>query len=200
MGRRTENPLAFRQRSVNALLVTVAVALLSFHAASQMIFGVLGRTPEDLSWSYTVALVIGLLASSIALAIGIFTTKNSLTSRIAIAISAAISGAWVGVYYGGILAGGKNPQIGGVVAIITALLMVVTNFYLRKRLMTIAITVMGTVATYGLAFLCSSAAFAFLSTNNFLWGSIWGIFCLGAISLTMVFLNFLGREIASYRS
>jgi hypothetical protein len=185
---------------VIALSVAFVVAILSFHAASQMIFGVLGRTPEDLSWSYTVALVVGLLASSIALAIGTFTPKNYLTSRIAIATSAAISGAWLGVYYGGILAGGKNPQIGGVVAVMTAVLMVVTNFYLRKRLMTIVITVMGTVATYGLAFLCSSAAFAFLSTDNFLWGSIWGIFCLGEIALTMVFLDFLVREIASYRS
>jgi MFS family permease len=188
-----------KTKFIIALSVTFAIALLSLHAISQMIFGVLGRTSGHSEWSYTVALFIGLLASSLALAIGILTPKNSLMPRIAIAISAAISGALLGIYYGGILAGDKNPQIGGIAAVITALLMVVANFYWRKRLMTIAIIVMGTVATYGLAFLCSSAAFAFLSTDNFLWGSIWGIFCLGAIALTMVFLIFLGRELASYR-
>jgi hypothetical protein len=189
-----------KAKLIIALLVAFVVAILSFHAASQMIFGVLGLTSEDSAWSYAVALFISLLAASIALAIGTMTAKNSLTSRIAIATSGAISGAWLGVYYGGILAGGKNPQVGGVVAVITALLMVVNNFYLRKRLTTIVIAVMGTVATYGIAFMCSAATFAFLSTNNFLWGSIGGGFCLGAIALTMVFLNLLIREIASYRS
>jgi hypothetical protein len=57
---------------------------------------------------------------------------------------------------------------------------------------------MGTVAAYGLAFLCSAAAFAFLSTNDFLWGSIWGSFCLAAIALTIFSLNLRLQEIASY--
>jgi hypothetical protein len=189
---------ASKRKFIIALLFTFTVALFSLHAASQMAFGVLGRTPADAAWGYTVALSIGLLASSVALAIGTLTAKNSFTSRIAVAISAATSGAWLGIYYGGILAGGKNPQIGGGAAVIGLLLMAAISFYLRKRLTTIAITVMATVAAYGLAFVCSAATFAFLSTNNFLWGSIWGSLCLGAIALTMVFLNVLVREIASY--
>lgn len=186
-----------KRKFIIALLVTFAVAILSLHAASQLAFSVLGRTPEDAAWAYTVALFIGLLASSVALAIGTLTAKNSLASRMAISISAATSGAWVGFYYGS-LASGNNPQIGGIAAVIGLLLMAATSFYWRKRLTTISIVVMATVAAYGVAFLCSAAAFAFLSTNNFLWGSIWGSFCLVAIALTMVFLDFIVREIASY--
>lgn len=181
-----------------ALLITFVVAILSFHAISQMIFGVLGRTWEDPAWPYTVALFMSLLANSIALAIGQLTAKTSLTSKIALSVSAAMSGACMGIYYGGLLAGDRNPPIGGIVAVIIAVLMVIASFDGRKRLTRIAIIVMGIVATYGIAFLGASAAFAFLSANNFLWGSMWGLFCLGAIALTMRSIDLLCREIADY--
>ena len=189
-----------RIKFIIGLLVTFVVAILSSHAASQMIFGVLGRTPAEPDWSYTMALFLIFVTAAVTLATSMLVVKKSLKSRLMITISASMSGAWLGFYYGGIITGGKNPQIAISAAVIAGLLMAVTSFYLQKRLTIIVIVVMAVVATYGLAFLCSAATFALLSTNDFLWGSIWAIFSLGAIALTIVFLNLLVNEIASYLS
>jgi hypothetical protein len=184
-----------KTKFIIALAVTFTLAILSLHAASQMIFGVLGRTPEDPGWSYTVALFLSLLVSAIALAIGTLAAKNSLISKLAIAISFASSVAWFCSYYVGIIASDRNPPVAIVSAVTIGLLLIITSFYLRKRFAVIAVTVMGTVAVYGVAFFCSSATFAFLSTNNLLWGGIWGSFCLVAIAMTIFFLNLLLQDI-----
>jgi prepilin signal peptidase PulO-like enzyme (type II secretory pathway) len=179
--------------------IAVATAILSFHAASQSSFGVLGRTPEDAGWSYTVALFINFSVTAIALAASIWTAKQPSLSRMMKTISAASSGTWLGFYYGGILSGGKNPEpaIGG--AIVGALLMAVNSFYFRNKLVKLAIAIMGIVAAYGLAFLCSAATFAFFSTNNFWWGGCWGILGAIAIGLTIFFIDLLMLEIMRYR-
>jgi hypothetical membrane protein len=180
--------------------VTLTVAALSLNAVSQLVFSVLGVPPADTNWRYTVALFLNLVASAATLALSTLTAKNSLNSRIAIAISAATSGAWLGFYYGGISTDGKDPHVSSLAAVISVSLMAAISFYLRKRLTTIAVTIMGTAATYGLAFLCSAATFAFLSTDRLLRGFSWGSLCLGAIALTIVFLNLLLQEISSYLS
>jgi hypothetical protein len=180
--------------------ITLSVGALSLQAASQLVFKVLGITTEDAAWSYLVALSLGFVASTVLLAIGILTAKNSWMSRMAIALSASTSSAWLGFYYGGIVTGGKNPQAATFAAVIAVIIMGVTSFYLRKRPIFIAVMVMGIAATYGLAFLCSAATFAFLSTNNFRLGIIWGSLCLGTVVLTIVFLNVLVREMATYLS
>jgi hypothetical protein len=180
--------------------VTLAVAVLSLNAVSQLVFSVLGITPEDANWHYTVALFLNLLASAVTLAFCTLTAKHTLRSRISITISAATSAVWLGFYYGGILSGGTNPQASIGAALLTVLLMAVMSFYLRKRLTTIAVIIVGTAATYGFAFLCSAATFAFLSTSHFLWGISWGSLCSGAIALTVVFINLLVKEITIYLS
>lgn len=180
--------------------LAVIVAILSFQAASHSSFGVLGFTLQDSRWFYPVALFIIFSATAIALAASIWTRKQPSLSQTMQTISAASSGAWLGFYYGGIVSGVRNPELAIAGAVIGALVMAITSFYLRNKLTTIAIAVMAIVATYSLAFLCSSAAFAFLSTNNFWWGGCWGILCVLSIYLTVVFIDLLMLEIIRYRS
>jgi hypothetical protein len=180
-------------------IAIITVAILSFHAASQMVFGVLGSTPDDLIWSYLVSLFWTLLADSISVFLMLVTKKSRLFG-LTIALSALIAGAWLGFYYGGTIFGGKNPQMAIAAATILALIISVASFYWRyQRLTIVLVTVMGTIAAYGWAFLCAAAAFAFLSTNNFWWGSIWGCLCLGAIALIGFFLNDIILEVGPDR-
>ncbi len=188
-----------RIQNITIVTVVVAVAILSFHAASQMVFGVLGSTPDDPVWSYGVSLFVTLLVNSIVLTLMLVTKKSRLFG-LTIALSSLISGAWLGFYYGGTLAGGKNPQIAIASAVITALFMSVASFYWRRHRLTIVlVTIMGTISIYGWAFLCAVAAFTFLSTNNFWWGSVWGILGMGATALMAFFLNAIVLEIDNYR-
>lgn len=187
-----------RNPKITIIIVVVAVAILSFQAASQMIFGVLGSTPNDPTWSYTVSLFLALLGASISLALMLITKKSRLFG-LTISLSGLISGAWLGFYYGGMLAGGKNPQLAIASATIFALIISIASFYWRRhRLTMVLVTVMGTVATYGWAFLCAAAAFTFLSTNDFWWGSIWGIFGAIAMALVGFFMNAIVAEIVTY--
>ena len=125
--------------------------------------------------------------------------KNAFISKLAIAISAVISCAWLGFYYGGII-DGKNPQIAIAVTIGGLLLMTFTSLYLQPKLTTIAIVLLGIVNAYALAFLCSAVAVAYLSVERFWWGSIWGIFCIGTIAIVLFLIDSLIREIGHYRS
>ncbi|AFY96134.1 hypothetical protein [Chamaesiphon minutus] len=176
---------------IATISIVVAIAILSFHAVSQSSFGILGRTPEDSGWPYLVILFVIFSVTAIALATSIQTKKQPLLSRIMNTISAASSGTWLGFCYGGLLSGTKNPEpaIGG--AIIGTLIMAIASFYFRNKLMTIAIYIMAIMATYGLIFLCSSATFAFLSTNHLLWGSCWGVLGTIAIALLIVLIDLL---------
>jgi hypothetical protein len=116
------------KNSIIALLLTFTVAILSFPAASALCFGLVGRTPEDPDWSYTVTCFVGLLASSIALFFGITTNRKSWWSKTTKAISGAISGAWLGIYYGGVIAGIKNHQAVTIYTIITIILITIPSF------------------------------------------------------------------------
>jgi hypothetical protein len=182
--------------SILATIVILAIG--SLQAASQIVFGSLGRSPADPDWYSTVAVFTSFLVSTIALVIGILASKDTFRSRLSIAISATISCTWLGFYYGGII-GGKNPQIAIAVAIGGLLLITFTSLYLQKRLTTIAIVILGIVSAYALAFLCSAVAVTYLSVDRFWWGSIWAIFCIGTIAIILFLIDSLMREIAHYR-
>ncbi|WP_310483573.1 hypothetical protein [Chamaesiphon sp. VAR_48_metabat_403] len=188
-----------KSKFFGTLVATAMLAIGSLHAASQIIFGVLGRTPEDPGWFLTVAVFISFLVATIALVIGILASKYTFTSRLSIAISAVISCAWLGFYYGGII-GGKNPQIAIAFVIAGLLSITFTGLHLQKRLTTIAIVLLGIVSAYALAFLCLAVAVAYLSVERLLWGTIWGIFCTVAIAIVIFFINSLIQEITNYRS
>jgi uncharacterized membrane protein len=55
-------------------------------------------------------------------------------------------------------------------------------------------------STYGLAFFSATAAFAFLSTNHWLEGTIWTGFLLVIVALVVFFLSLLVKEFKGDRS
>jgi hypothetical protein len=181
------------------LSANVVLAIGAVQAATQTIFGVLGRTPEDPEWSLTIALFTCLLASTMALTIGMLTNRNAVLSRISIALSAAISCVWLGFYYGGTI-GGKTPQLAIAIAVIGLFVTTSIGWHRQSKFTLMAIVLMGVVTAYGLSFLCSVVAVSFLSTAHFLGGSIWAIFFAVALATSIFLLNLLIREIADYRS
>jgi hypothetical protein len=180
------------------LSANIILAIGSLHAASQLVFGSLGRTPADPGWYLTIAVFVSFLVATISLAIGMLTDKNTFISRLSIAISAVISCLWLGFYYGGIL-GGKNPQIAIAVVIGGLLVTTFTSLHCQTRLTTIAIVLLGIVSAYALAFLCLAVAVAYLSTERLLWGIIWGIICMGAIAILVFFIDSIVIEITHDR-
>jgi hypothetical protein len=187
-----------KRKQVITLLFVCAVAFLSFPAASSLVFGMIGRVPEEAGWSGTVASFSGLVLSTVALGASMLHPRKSLVSRITIAISAALSGSWLGFYYGDMISGFKAQPPALIIAALSALLMAFMGFYWQLRLVTITIMVLGIIAAYGLAFMCSTAAFAFLSTDHFLEGIVWGGFSLIVIGSIVFLISLLTKEIKIY--
>jgi hypothetical protein len=184
-----------KRKQVVTLLFICAVAFLSFPAASYLVFGMIGRVPEESGWWGTVASFVGLVISTVTLGASVLHPKKSLISRITIAISAALSGSWLGFYYGDMISGFKAQPPALIIAALSALLMAAMGFYSQLRLVTITIMLLGIIAAYGLAFMCSTAAFTFLSTSHFLEGALWGGCSLVVIGSIIFLISLLAKEI-----
>jgi hypothetical protein len=189
-----------KRKQFVTLLFVCAVAFLSFPAASSLVFGMVGRVPAEPGWSGTVASFAGLVLSTVTLGAGMLHPRKSLISRIMIAISAALSGSWLGFYYGDMVSGFKAQLPALIIAALSALLMAVMGFYWQIRLVTITIMILGIIAAYGLAFMCSTATFAFLSTDHFGEGLVWGGFSLIVIGSIIFLIYSVSNEIKSYLS
>ncbi|MEO1374246.1 MAG: pentapeptide repeat-containing protein [Cyanobacteria bacterium J06635_10] len=181
-------------------LISVAciTAIIVFHAVSQMIFGVIERTPESPIWSYAVALSISLGLAGITCVTMRAAREKSFLKRIATILSGVTSGAILGFFYGGTAAGGKNPQLAIVSAVIGALIMAATSFYFKRGFIPIILSVSGTVASYGFAFLIGTRAIAFLSTQNLIWGFCLSFLSLIYIGLTLITLCYSIKKITTY--
>jgi hypothetical protein len=184
-----------KRKQVAILLFVCAVVFLSFPAASYLVFGMVGRVPEESGWSGTVASFAGLVLSTVTLGASMLHPRKSLISRIMIAISAALSGSWLGFYYGDMISGFKTQPLALIIAALSALLMAVIGFYWQLRLVTVTIMLLGIIAAYGLAFMCSTAAFTFLSTSHFLEGILWGGCSLIVIGSIIFLISLLTKEI-----
>jgi hypothetical protein len=147
-----------------------------------------------------VTLFLGLLLSAIGLALGIVASRKSLLSKIMLTISGSISGICAGIYYGEMLVGLQNKKMVIFITVLTVLPIAMGSFWLQKSLMRIALLAMGIVSTYGLAFFCATAAFAFLSTNHWWEGTIWTGFLLAIIALVVFFLSVLVKEFKGHIS
>ncbi len=178
------------------IILTLITAIIVFHAVSQMIFGVIERTPESPVWGYGVALSISLGIAGIVCAV-MSLVRKSILKRIAIIASGTTSGAILGFFYGGI-AGGKNPQVAIASAVIGALIIAFTSFYFKKGFILIILSAAGTVITYGFAFLIGTRAIAFLTTQNLFWGFILNLLSLTYIGLTLISLNYTLKQITTY--
>ena len=124
--------------------------------------------------------------------------KTSIYYRIFTIITGAVSGAILGFFYGGTAAGGKNPQVAILSAILGALIMLISCFLVKRGFIAITLSVGGAVANYGFAFLVGTRAIAFLSTQNFIWGFCLSFLLLIYIGLTLISLRYTFEEITNY--
>ncbi len=180
------------------IAVTFITTIIVFHAVSQMIFGVIERTPESPVWVYGIALSISLAIAGIACAAISLAKRESIFKRITTIISGATSGAILGFFYGGTAAGGKNPQVAIASAVIGALIVAISSFYFKKGLMLITLSVAGTIYSYGFGFLVGTRAIAFLSTQNIIWGFGLSFLSLIYIGFTLISLRYTIKQITTY--
>ncbi|MEM6400167.1 MAG: pentapeptide repeat-containing protein [Cyanobacteria bacterium P01_D01_bin.116] len=186
------------QTFLSSIAIGFITAIIVFHAISQMVFGVIARTPESPIWLYAVALLTSLAISGIVSAVMSLTHKKSIFHRLFTTLSSATSGAILGFFYGGTAAGGKNPQVAIASAALGALIMAINSFYFQRGFVAIILSVSGTVASYGFAFLVGTRAIAFLSTQNLIWGFCLSFLSLIYIGLTLISLRYTVKEITRY--
>ncbi|RUT04816.1 hypothetical protein DSM106972_043850 [Dulcicalothrix desertica PCC 7102] len=181
---------------VFVLTIACVVAIITFKAVSEMSFGVLGRTPEESAWSYSVALFVSLGIAGLCASLKRIIKENSIFYRLTTIISGAASGALLGFYYGG-SSQGNNPQIAVISAVFASLVMAFVCFKFKTGFVRVVVAVTGCITNYGFAFLLSSLAFAFLSIPNILLGSIFICLTLFATASTMFCLLQAVKEITS---
>lgn len=187
-----QSPRIFLSLRITAFIVLC----LTFIAVSEMAFGVIGNTPEIPAWSYTKSLVISLAISGIGASLRRVFTQESGLENLITTISGVASAALIGFYYGGILQN-KNPQAAVISALVSSIIAAILCFVFKNGLMRVIVAVAGFICNYGLAFLISSVAFAYLSTQSYLMGSIWGILTVILLVVTMRSLNLAIQEITT---
>lgn len=174
--------------------VAVVLSLLSADAFSQMIFGLLGRTPAEGGWSFAIALAVSLGISGFFSGLRMMMRPKSLARRIATMISGAASGALLGFFYAG-SSTNNNAQFAIAGAVIGGVIMAIIGLSIRRSIVSVAVAAVGAVAAYGFAFCSGAAAIAYLSAQKFVWGIFWGALSLAYIGLTMNSLVLGVREI-----
>ncbi|MFB2771729.1 pentapeptide repeat-containing protein [Pelatocladus sp. BLCC-F211] len=179
------------------IIVAVFVAIATFHAISQILFNVLGVTPEEPGWFYTIIFFSILGIVTVASAVRVISDTKLLIKRIATTVSGSVLSALLALFYRGITTIHNHPQVGIKTLILSAMITGFLGFYFPRGLVSVAVGVAGTVAAYGFAFLLAAMAFAYLSTLHLVWGLVWGSLCVGAIALVMFSLIHNVKEITS---
>lgn len=182
------------RQSIPSVVLAMVVALISADAFSQMIFGLLGRTPAEGGWSFVIALGVSLAISGTFSGLRVMMRPKSLMRRIATIVSGAASAALLGFFYGGSTTD-NNVQFAIAGAVLGGVLMALICWRVRHPLVAVAVAAAGAVAGYGFAFFTGATAIAYLSAQNFVWGVFWGALSLGYIGLTMNSLILAVREI-----
>ncbi len=174
--------------------VTGIVALFAANAVSRMTFGALGRTAAESAWSFVLALYISLAIAGAFSGVRVITGSKLIAGRVATIVSGAASGALLGFFYGGSTTD-NNPQIAIASAVLGGVIMAIASFRVRGGFVAVAVAIAGAITGYGFAFLMGTTAIAFLSTQQFVWGIIWGTLSAAYIWLTINSLRLAIREI-----
>ena len=164
--------------------IAIASFLLTGHAVSRLVFGVLGQTPSDRAWGYVFALYISLCVAGVSSGLRIILSFRSKVNRAAFVLSASIAAAVNGFYYAGSVME-KNPQwaIAGAIisGVVTGLMLARWRGVSGAIAANMAVAVMG----YGAAFLTGVTAIGFLSTRHFSEGILLSCFTLALLWLTL---------------
>ena len=164
---------------ISKIIFVVVVSILAFDAIATMLFGSLGKTPESSEWNYILTLYI-FLASLGAIAL-IANLKSNLkifkiVKPIAAVLSATLSFALLGFYYGGSTTD-NNPQIAIISAIALGIVGTILSLKYHQIIIEI-VTSIASIAAYGFAFYAVTNASAYFSVSKLLGGILWGIICL----------------------
>lgn len=186
------------RQSIPSVVLAMVVALISADAFSQMIFGLLGRTPAEGGWSFVIALGVSLAISGTFSGLRVRMRPKSLARRIATIVSGAMSGALLGFFYGGSTTD-NNVQFAIAGAVLGGVLMALICWRVRHPLVGVAVAAAGAIAGYGFAFFTGATAIAYLSVQKLIGGVFWGALSLGYIGLTMNSLILVVREIRGGR-
>lgn len=184
----------FAKQLIPLVLVIGVVAGLTVNAFSSMIFGSLGTTTAEPTWSYILALGISLAIAGAFCGVRVMTGSKSIVGRIATTISGAASGALLGFYYGGTTTN-NNPKIAIAGAILGGVVIALVIILVRRGFVNLAVTLAGAIAGYGFAFFAGAIAIAHLSTQRFLMGIFWSSLSTSYIWLTINSLILVVREI-----
>lgn len=176
------------------VVVILVVVWLSADAFSQMLFGVLGRTPAERGWSFVIALGVSLAISGVFSGVRTLTGTKSVLGRMATIVSGAASGALLGFFYGG-SSTNNNPQFAMAGAVVGGVVMALVSFRFRSAVVAVAVDVAGAVAGYGFGFFSGATASAHLSVQQLVWGIVWGAVSLVCIGLTINSLTLAVQEI-----
>ena len=183
---------------IPSVVLAVVVALLSADAFSQMIFGLLGRTPAEGGWPFVIALGVSLAISGTFSGLRVRMRPKSLARRIATIVSGSMSGALLGFFYAGSTTD-NNVQFAIAGAVLGGVLMALICLKVRHPLVGVAVAAAGAIAGYGFAFFTGATAIAYLSVQKFIGGVFWGALSLAYIGLTMNSLILVVREIRGGR-
>ncbi|NET38988.1 MAG: pentapeptide repeat-containing protein [Cyanothece sp. SIO1E1] len=176
-------------------LISVALALgtavVTANAVSQIIFGILAITPHTSSWIYVVVLRIGLAIAGAAASRQCWQTKlprkfsrNRLIEPVARGLSAAISAALLGAFYGS-SATDNNLLATAVITVALGGTWTIVHMQARSGVVAIATTAAGAIMAYGFTFLAGITAGACLQAHKLAVGVIWGGISLVYIQLSL---------------
>ena len=170
----------FRYRTTGLIFIATITTILAVNAISVMLFSSLGKTAGNSGWNYVLTLYSFLAAIGITYYLAI---ANLVKSNWFDLISALLSGALLGFYFGGI-ASDKDPQIATIGAIALSILFGI-GFWQKYQFLSVAVGFIATVAAYGFAFFAGTQSLSLFDVSTIFPGIIWGLVCLIYIAITI---------------
>jgi hypothetical protein len=182
-----------RQRFV-WLSVAIGVALLIGDASLRLIFGSIGQSPDDRSWTYVLVLYAVLSLTGLTMGSWTIAKLPFRLQMLAGQTTGALSGALLGFFQVG-SAANNHPSAAIAGAIGGALLGFSLSFWLKRTSVAIGLAAAGTVVTYGATFFIGTTALSFLSVQRFQWGILLSLPTVLYLWLTWRSLRFISWQI-----
>lgn len=152
-------------------------------ALAHLVFGALGRTPDEAGWSFVVALY---LSAAIAGLGGLFPLHlNRLSDRLRRVTVGIWLGALPGFFYGGVLSQ-NDPKWAIACAVAGGLLSGIIAFTLRSAVRWSTFLLTSAIAAYAFAFLMGNWALAFYTAGELFPGLALSLLATGYVALCLM--------------